>query len=38
MTTTTHPAPSTAATTVRRVKPFTVARNNYERARWIFML
>ena len=35
MTTTTHPA--NAATTVRRVKPFPVARNNFERALWIFM-
>ena len=35
MTTTTHPTP--AARTVRTVKPFPVARNNFERALWIFM-
>lgn len=35
MTTTTAPAAS--ARTVRRVKPFPVARNNFERALWIFM-
>ncbi len=37
MTTTTHPAPAPGTTTVRRVKPFPVARNNFERALWIFM-
>jgi succinate dehydrogenase / fumarate reductase membrane anchor subunit len=35
MTTTTHPTP--AARTVRTVKPFPAARNNFERALWIFM-
>jgi succinate dehydrogenase / fumarate reductase, membrane anchor subunit len=35
MTTTTHPTP--AARTVRAVKPFPAARNNFERALWIFM-
>lgn len=35
MTTTT--APAAPARTVRRVKPFPAARNNFERALWMFM-
>ena len=34
-TTTAHPAP--VSPTVRKVKPFPVARNNFERSLWIFM-